>query len=256
MSSLWTNSTLGLFSRAIPSLASLLGDWGASSNSTPDDLVRFVERSLENNLITSSANPLLAPEERAQLVVEALQPLRNSLVRQRTTKEHQALAQEIERKGSGKEGWYEHVAVCPQVCLAAFSALVSRHFGNAGRNVYSIVFFEAGSGQLDSASRRDIQHFSALLVNRVYANRMVLLTGRASRLGAHGYNMELSERRVRAVRNEMVKWGVSPERIKTFWLGWEQPYLTRTIADDYRIPVYLFDDDEIKLNQSVEIVLY
>jgi outer membrane protein OmpA-like peptidoglycan-associated protein len=92
--------------------------------------------------------------------------------------------------------------------------------------------------------------------NRIYANRRILLIGRASRGGAHGYNMVLSERRVRAVRAELVRWGVAPERIKTFWLGWEQPYLTPEVAKLYRVPTYLFDNDEVKLNQSVELVLY
>jgi len=221
-----------------------------------DDLVQFIARSLENNLITSSANPLFEPDERRELVTQALTGLQDPTVRQQVYNQHQTLAAEMTERGLGKEAWYDHIAVCEKVCHAAFSAVTARHVAKVSQLVHNVIFFTTGSSQLDSASRRDVRHVVDLLSNRLYSGQRILLIGRASRLGAHGYNMALSERRVHAVRDELLRWGVEPERIKTFWLGWEPPDLTRHIAQLYRIPGYLFDDDEVKLNQSVEMVLY
>jgi len=253
---LWLSKHLAWIFEVNPSLAALAGELRAGKAPVSDELAQFIERSLENNLITSSANPLLTPEERTELIVESLEELQVLGVRQQMARDHRALAQQMKQRGLGKEAWYEHIAVCQAVCLAAFSALTSRHFTKVSRNVHYVIFFDMGSSQLDSASRRDLQQVVALMSNRMYADRHILLIGRASRVGAHGYNMALSERRVRAVRNELVRWGVAPERIKTFWLGWEQPYLTPEVAKLYRVPTYLFENDEVKLNQSVEMVLY
>jgi outer membrane protein OmpA-like peptidoglycan-associated protein len=253
---LWLNRNQALLSKVTSSSLGFTANLRANETGASDELVQLVMRSLENNLITSSANPLLTPDDRKALIVRALAELQEPRARQQAARNHQALAEELKQRGLGKDGWYEHVAACQKICLAAFSTITSRHFSRVGESVHNVIFFPVGSSQLDPASRRDVQLFAALMRNRMYAHRNILLIGRASRGGAHSYNLALAERRVQAVKSELIHSKVKPERIKILGLGGDRPYLTRQVAKSYRIPPYLFNGDEMRLNQSVEVVLY
>lgn len=221
-----------------------------------DPLIASTSQALEYNVITSSSNPLISPEERLRFIAEALQGIRDPRARRQAAHHHDLLMSEMQHGGFRKEAWYAHVAACQQVCSPAFSGLVSHHFANVSRHIHTLIFFRIGESTLDSTDRRDIQHMADLLSTPPYMHHHILLIGRASKIGDHEMNMALSERRVRAVRQALLSSGIDPTRIKAFWLGWEQPYLTRDIARQLHIPSEAFGDDEVKLNQSVMLVLY
>lgn len=240
--------------------ASPTGVASAEESKTPDltsePLIASTSQALEYNVITSSSNPLISPEERLRFIAEALQGIRDPLARRRAAHHHDLLMSEIQRGGFHKEAWYAHVAACKQVCSPAFSGLVSHHFANVSHHIHALVFFGMGESAFDSADRRDIQHMADLLSTLPYMHHHILLIGRASKIGNHEMNMALSERRVLAVRRALTSSGIAPARIRAFWLGWEQPYLTRDIARQLHIPSEAYGDDDVKLNQSVMLVLY
>lgn len=221
-----------------------------------DPLARSISDALEHNLITSSRNPLLTPSERTALLGKTLQGLPQGPMRQQILDQHEAMEKQMQESKLSKESWYEHVAACEQVCSPAFHALVSRHFGKVAESPHTLVFFRAGKSELVAQEQESVRRVAAELASANKARSRVLLVGRGSRIGSHDFNMSLSERRVRAVQEALAASGVAPERIESFWLGWEQPYLTNEIASNLQIPTSAFQSDEKKLNQSVMLVLY
>lgn len=221
-----------------------------------DPLARSISDALEHNLITSSRNPLLTPSERSALLRKTLEGLPPGPMRQQILDQHEAMEKQMQESKLSKESWYEHVAACEQVCSPAFHALVSRHFARVAESPHTLVFFGVGKSDLVAQEQDSVRRVAAELASANKAGSRVLLVGRGSRTGSHDFNMSLSERRVRAVQEALAASGVAPERMESFWLGWEQPYLTDEIASNLQIPTSAFQSDEKKLNQSVMLVLY
>lgn len=53
--------------------------------------------------------------------------------------------------------------------------------------------------------------------------KVLLITGHADRIGSEKYNMKLSERRAKAVRDYLVSQGVEPNRLEVAWKGESEP---------------------------------
>lgn len=221
-----------------------------------DSLVRFIEQSLQSNVITSSGNPLLSDTERMAVISQALRTIQDPEIREGHLKDHQTLFAGMKAKGLDKELWYQHIATCRDVCLPAFSSLVKAHQEKVTQLVHQAVFFGLGKSDLNSVGRRDLLNISNVTASPPFAGKQILLIARASKVGAHEPNMALSERRVRAVQEELVRLGLSRDRIQPFWLGWEQPYLSKDVAAAYAIPEGLYGGDDIRLNQSVMVIVY
>lgn len=238
--------------RALESRRFTPAGWERSS----DPLTRSISDALEYNLITSSRNPLITPSERSALLGKTLEGLPPGPMRQQILDKHEAMEKQVQESKLSKESWYEHVAACEQVCSPAFHALVSRHFGRVAELPHTLVFFGVGKSKLEAHEQEAVQRVAAEFASANKAGSRVLLVGRGSRTGSHDFNMSLSERRVRAVQEALVASGVAPERMESFWLGWEQPYLSNEIANNLQIPTSAFHGDEKKLNQSVMLVLY
>jgi len=135
--------------------------------------------------------------------------------------------------------------------MESCSTLVQARQAKVGQLLHPPVLFPVGQSALNSVGRRDLLNVYNLLSTNQDADKKMLLIGRASKIRAHEPNRELPERRVKAVRDELINLGLSPSRIKSFWLGWEQPYLSKAGDEQYQIPEGLFPGDEIYLNQSV-----
>ncbi|PSU35611.1 OmpA family protein [Photobacterium lutimaris] len=62
-----------------------------------------------------------------------------------------------------------------------------------------------------------------------YADARIELKGYASPVGASEYNLGLSKRRAKVVRQQLIDYGVSPNRIKTLGFGDSEPVTASTI---------------------------
>jgi outer membrane protein OmpA-like peptidoglycan-associated protein len=83
----------------------------------------------------------------------------------------------------------------------------------------------------------------------VKLGKKVIVAGHTCELGAASYNMSLSERRAKAVRDEMVKKGVPEKKIKILGCGSEVPIVLSDAKDrEEKI-------EELSLNRRAEVSL-
>jgi hypothetical protein len=79
--------------------------------------------------------------------------------------------------------------------------------------------------------------------------------GRAAFTDGDKYNKMLAERRVKQVESVLRRQGFSEWQLKSTWLGYETPQLTREIADSYEINPQEYKQDLFNLNQSVVLFI-
>ena len=111
---------------------------------------------------------------------------------------------------------------------------------------HDVVFFDLNKDTLSPGYQQRVRDFFSR--NK---NESVVMVGRASRIGGVGYNKVLSGRRVKTVTRILKKAGVREEQIKSLWIGFEAPQLTRALADLYKIDPKEYKSDLFQLNQSV-----
>jgi outer membrane protein OmpA-like peptidoglycan-associated protein len=90
------------------------------------------------------------------------------------------------------------------------------------------VLFETGKANLFPAAIRTINKLAEFLEK--YSDRNVLIEGHTDSVGSEEYNLGLSERRADAVREELVKQGISSERIFTRGYGKKYPEASNDTA--------------------------
>ncbi len=83
------------------------------------------------------------------------------------------------------------------------------------------IFFESGKAELKMESTAELQRLVALL--KKYPNYRILLEGHTDDVGDEDYNMDLSIRRAKAVRDYLVKHGIDPSRITYKGYGETRP---------------------------------
>lgn len=153
--------------------------------------------------------------------------------------------------------WIAHVATCKDFCLIAVRDLLACHVQAVAAHPHALVYFGVDSDRIEPGSgSAPIDSFVARL--RDAPGKRILLIGRASRLGLAGpaYNRALSQRRTDAVREALAARGVAAGRIQMLSIGYEEPQLTESIAEIYRITDDYRRIGESGINQSVVMVLY
>ena len=83
------------------------------------------------------------------------------------------------------------------------------------------IYFSTASPFLRSETRKEITEVASFL--RDHPQWAVLIEGHCDDRGSGGHNRWLGERRALAVRSELIRAGVSPERIDTISFGKERP---------------------------------
>jgi OmpA-OmpF porin, OOP family len=79
------------------------------------------------------------------------------------------------------------------------------------------VLFETGKANLFPGAIRTINKLAEFL--KKYSDRNVLIEGHTDSVGSEEYNLGLSEKRADAVREELVKQGISSEQISPEDMG-------------------------------------
>ena len=102
-------------------------------------------------------------------------------------------------------------------------------------------WFDFDSGVLKPGAYREIDRVAKIL-NR-YPGSTIRVEGHTDSVGVETYNLELSKRRARAVKNALIAKGVNPSRIGTMGFGEARP-----VADNNK-------DEGRQLNRRVEIII-
>lgn len=79
------------------------------------------------------------------------------------------------------------------------------------------VYFDTNSAEINTRGRKIIESVAYVIANNDTAH--VTVIGKTDRVGAQPANMELSQRRAKAVRDALVSAGVQTHRIDTSWTG-------------------------------------
>jgi outer membrane protein OmpA-like peptidoglycan-associated protein len=91
---------------------------------------------------------------------------------------------------------------------------------SAQASVYQ-VGFAAGSSDIDPAGHRTIEDVSSVVDGRTHV--LVTIVGRTDAVGSPDANMQLSQKRAFAVRDELVSMGkIDPTHVNTAWTGEEK----------------------------------
>ncbi len=150
--------------------------------------------------------------------------------------------------------FFQHVAQCDAWCRPMVVNLEKCHLEAVASLRPWAVFFDYNSGIVKSDFDADLVR----VIEEISTGetRQVLLIGRASRTGDKAYNRALSQRRVLAVREKLVTFGVDADRIKTLWFGWEPPQITETIAQQYGLGDVFAVHGANAMNQSVMMLVF
>ncbi len=140
----------------------------------------------------------------------------------------------------------DHIVNCTKFCGRLLNRIFVANMHEVANLPHEVVFFDLDMDQVTPRYRTELVKFA-----KKNNNQTIYLLGRASLIGGQGYNKELSGRRVKHVEQVLRRAGLSDYEIKSSWLGYEAPQLTREIADSYQISPKEYRDDLFSLNQSV-----
>lgn len=84
----------------------------------------------------------------------------------------------------------------------------------------------------------------------------VMLEGRASRTGSDVSNFKLSGKRAGAVREELIRRGITDDRIHYRWIGEGEPYYRLSLAELYKVVDDYTSFGQDTMNQSVSIYIF
>ncbi|MCI0625195.1 MAG: OmpA family protein [Acidobacteria bacterium] len=140
----------------------------------------------------------------------------------------------------------EHLVSCQRFCGQLLNKIFVANMHEVARLPHEVVFFDLDKDQVTPRYQKELKDFA-----KKNNNQTLYLMGRASFIGGHGYNKELSGRRVKRVEAILRQSRISEFQIKASWLGYEAPQLTHEIAASYQIDPKEYKGDLFNLNQSV-----
>ncbi|SNT01965.1 OmpA family protein [Tardiphaga sp. OK246] len=92
--------------------------------------------------------------------------------------------------------------------------------------------FSNGSGRLDGHARKRIRRFLVDFRNEMPANSLINVDGYADAIGSVSYNVALSRRRARSVREALIRHNIASRFIKITGNGIRAPDSKNASADD------------------------
>ncbi|MEW5976883.1 MAG: OmpA family protein [Acidobacteriota bacterium] len=166
----------------------------------------------------------------------------------------QHFAEQINQVRTGEttpEQFSKHISECKRFCGLLMDKVFKANAEEIAKLPHDIVLFDLDRDNVKTHERQRLEQFVSKTKDRTF-----YLVGRASQIGAAGYNLELSARRVRQVTLALSKAGVPIEQIRSYWLGVEAPQLTHELANLYGFPPDRYRNDLFQLNQSVTLFAF
>lgn len=110
------------------------------------------------------------------------------------------------------------------------------------------ILFDFNSAELKSGSRAALQKMADVF--KKYDKTDMTVTGHTDNVGAASYNLQLSERRAKAVADYLVSLGVSRERMRIMGFGFERPVAGNDSAEgrsqNRRVEIHIVPNDELR----------
>lgn len=114
------------------------------------------------------------------------------------------------------------IKLCPPApATESFAELTFDNTPDVGSIGILYVYFDVDKTDLKPESKPALDNIEALM--RAYPAMVIELRGHTDSTGSAEYNLRLSERRANAVRTELIRRGIQPERIQAIGFGSSQP---------------------------------
>ena len=102
--------------------------------------------------------------------------------------------------------------------------------GNYLRNCQPVIYFDLGSSELKKESKTNLDWAAEKM--KTYTSRHVEVTGYADTVGESASNFTLAKERALAVKNYLIKKGISKDRIMVASMGELKPVCTKTTCQE------------------------
>lgn len=110
------------------------------------------------------------------------------------------------------------------------------------------ILFDFNSSQLKSASKASLQKMAEVF--KKYEKTEMTVAGHTDNVGSASYNLQLSDRRARAVTDYLVSLGVDRGRMRVMGFGFERPVASNDSEDgraqNRRVEIHIVPDEELK----------
>lgn len=110
------------------------------------------------------------------------------------------------------------------------------------------ILFDFNSSELKSGSRAALQKMADVF--KKYDKTDMTVTGHTDNVGTASYNLQLSERRAKAVADYLASLGVSRDRMRIMGFGLERPVAGNDSAEgrsqNRRVEIHIVPNDELR----------
>ncbi|MFQ5664855.1 MAG: OmpA family protein [Candidatus Binatia bacterium] len=213
-------------------------------------------------MVTRDENPLLERQCKKQALEFSIESLRlakgakSNAEALRAAAEHMKHHQDFIKNNKISYAKYlQEIAECRTFCGPLVANLIKCHVLSVARHTHGIVLFKLDSDAINPRYQAGAISVVARQLQE-HSDSKVLLIGRASKIGELTYNRQLAARRTLAVRDSLLAKGISFERIKVMWFGWEPPQISSFVATEYGLEDLFHEAGLQEINQSVTMVLY
>lgn len=110
------------------------------------------------------------------------------------------------------------------------------------------ILFDFNSANLRSASKESLKKMADVF--KKYDKTEMTVAGHTDNVGSANYNLQLSERRARAVADYLASLGVERSRMRVMGFGFERPITSNDTeegrAQNRRVEIHIVPDEELK----------
>jgi len=110
------------------------------------------------------------------------------------------------------------------------------------------ILFDFNSSELKAGSRAALQKMADVF--KKYDKTDMTVTGHTDNVGTASYNLQLSERRAKAVADYLMSLGVSRDRMRIMGFGLERPVASNDSAEgrsqNRRVEIHIVPNDELR----------
>ncbi|PQJ79901.1 OmpA family protein [Polaribacter porphyrae] len=110
------------------------------------------------------------------------------------------------------------------------------------------VYFDTNKANINNKSKQTLDKLAKVFIE--FSDTKILVVGHTDNTGKEAYNLALSEKRAKSVKNYLVSDGIASSRFETLWYGETQPKYDNTTAEgrakNRRVNVAIVPDEKMK----------